>query len=434
MDNQRLLVWATFGMLAWLTYQAWQEDYGPQPAPAPAPAAQEGAAETAVPSQGIESLPSLPAATEDAPQDVQQMPRLDAEPSAAPDDSGIVRVTTDVLEIELNTTGATLQRATILNYPVNKDDPDTLVELLSPTGPSRGAIEIGLIGEGDGPEPNHFALFTTPAGDYELNGADEIVVPFAWTDEAGLSVEKTLRFQRGSYRIDVTQRIVNASDKDWRGAEYAQIVRRSVDPERSMFDVDTYSFDGPIIYDGEKSEKLQRDDLLSDGPFDIRARHGWAGAIQHHFLSAVVPGGDSEYHYNISVDGDTSVASLIRDPAIYVRAGAEFSFETSVFVGPKLQSQLEEIDEPEADGRLRLAHDYFPAAFLVAGQGTRLRRQLGTGHHPGDHPDQIGLLQADQGQRPVNGQNARNPAAHEGAAGPLQGRSPGPEPGDDGAV
>ena len=63
MDNQRLLVWATFGMLAWLTYQAWQEDYGPQPAPAPAPAAQEGAAETAVPSQGIESLPSLPAAT-----------------------------------------------------------------------------------------------------------------------------------------------------------------------------------------------------------------------------------------------------------------------------------------------------------------------------------------------------------------------------------
>ena len=32
MDNQRLLIWTTFGLLLWLTYQAWQQDYGPQPA------------------------------------------------------------------------------------------------------------------------------------------------------------------------------------------------------------------------------------------------------------------------------------------------------------------------------------------------------------------------------------------------------------------
>jgi len=346
-----MLIWATFGMLAWLTYQAWQADY----APAQAPETPQTSEASTAPSQGLESLPSLPEATDDAPQAVQQMPRLDAEaePAATPDGGGIVRVTTDVLEIELSTTGVTLQRAKIRNYPVHKDDPDTVVELLSPTGPDRGAIEIGLIGEGDGPEPNHFALFTTPSSDYELNGADELVVPFTWTDGEGLSVEKTLRFTRGSYRIDIAQRIVNASEEDWRGAEYAQIVKRSYELERSMFDVDTYSFAGPIVYDGEKSEKLKRDDLMSDGPFDDRARNGWVGAIQHHFLSAVVPGGDSEYHYNISVDGDTSVASLIRDPAIYVRARSEFSFATSVFIGPKLQSQLGELHE-----KLTLTVDY----------------------------------------------------------------------------
>ena len=76
-----------------------------------------------------------------------------------------------------------------------------------------------------------------------------------------------------------------------------------------MFDVDSYSFDGPIIYDGEKSEKLDRDDLMSDGPFSIQATDGWVGAIQHHFLSAVVPPADS----------DTSTtyrfAVMSRDPA-----------------------------------------------------------------------------------------------------------------------
>jgi len=349
MDNKRLLIWATFGMLAWLTYQAWQADYGPASVGQTAPATEEGGA----PSQGLDSLPALPAASDDAPQVERQMPSLDQEPPSARRAGGIVRVTTDVLDVEISTTGATVQRVALLKYPVNKDEPDILVELLSPAGLNRGAIETGLIGEGDAPEPNHYALFTVPSHEYTLAGDDEIIVPFSWTDDAGLRVEKTLRFTRGSYRIDVTQRIINDRDSDWRGAEYAQIVRRSRDVERSMFNVDTYSFDGPIIYDGEKSEKLKRDDLADDGPFDIRARNGWVGSIEHHFLSVIVPGGDSEYHYNVSVKGDTSVASLIRDPSIFVRSGSEFSFETSVFVGPKLQSQLELLDE-----NLKLTVDY----------------------------------------------------------------------------
>jgi YidC/Oxa1 family membrane protein insertase len=246
-----------------------------------------------------------------------------------------------------------LQRARIRLYPVNKDEPDKLVELLSPSGPDRGLIQTGLIDEREGPEPNHLALFETPRTDYELNGADDIVVPFSWTDGQGIRVEKEIRFTRGSYRIDIAQRIVNTSDADWRGAEYAQIERRSHEVERSMFDVDTYSFDGPIIYDGEKSEKLKHDDLLSDGPYDIKAGNGWVGSIQHHFLSAVVPSRDAEYRYKISLTGDATVASLIRSPSLHVRSGSEITFLTSVFVGPKLQSQLELLDET-----LKLTVDY----------------------------------------------------------------------------
>ena len=350
MDNQRLLIWATVGMLAWLTYQAWQADY----AQAPAPEAQAPTEGATAPPGDTGSLPSLPDAAADSPQPARETPSLDVDLEPAPQaDSGIVRVTTDVLEVEISTKGATLQRAMLRNYPVNKDDPDTLVELLSPVGPDRGRIQTGLIAEGDGAEPNHLALFSTPSTDYELNGGDEIVVPFTWTDGQGLSVEKQLRFARGSYRVDVMQRIVNSSDADWRGAEYAQLERRSKEVERSMFNVDSYSFDGPIIYDGEKSEKLKRDDLMSDGPFDIKTGNGWVGSIQHHFLSAVVPSKDAEYRFKVAVDGDTSVASLIRSPSLFVRSGDEFAFETSAFIGPKLQGQLEQLDES-----LKLTVDY----------------------------------------------------------------------------
>jgi YidC/Oxa1 family membrane protein insertase len=350
MDNQRLLVWATFGMLAWLTYQAWQADY----AAPPAGETQAPAGEVAAPPGAIDSLPTLPDATADSLQTETQTPSLDVELGPAPQaDSGIVRVTTDVLDVEISTTGATLQRAVLRDYPVNKDDPDTLVELLSPTGPDRGRIQTGLIAEGDSAEANHLALFSTPPRNYELDGDDEIVVPFTWSNGQGITVEKEIRFRRGLYRVDVTQRIVNQGDADWRGAEYAQIERRSHEVERSMFNVDSYSFDGPIIYDGDKSEKLKRDDLLSDGPYDIKAGNGWVGSIQHHFLSAVVPSKDTEYRYKVSVNGDTSVASLIRSPSLIVRPGSEFTFETSAFMGPKLQSQLEELDES-----LKLTVDY----------------------------------------------------------------------------
>jgi len=353
MNNQRLLIWATFGMLAWLTYQAWQADYG-QP---PAVETQDSTEEPTAPPGRIDSVPSLPEAAVDAPQIDEQTPSLDEtqQPVGAvqESDSGIVRVTTDVLEVEINTTGATVQRAVIRKYPINKDEPDKLVQLLSPSGPDLGMIQTGLIAKGEGEDPNHFALFETRSDEYRLNGDDELLVPFTWSDGQGVTVEKEIRFTRGSYRIDITQRIVNASDVDWEGAEYAQILRRSHEIERSMFNVDSYSFDGPIIYDGDKSEKLKRDDLISDGPYDIRAEHGWIGSIQHHFLSAVVPAGESEYHYNIAVTGATSLASFIRSPAIRVRSGSEFTFETTAFVGPKLQGQLEQVDET-----LKLTVDY----------------------------------------------------------------------------
>ena len=353
MDNQRLLIWATFGMLAWLTYQAWQADYA-QP---PALETQAPTEEPTAPPGGIDSLPSLPDAAVDALQEDDQTPTLDdaQQPTGAiqDSDSGIVRVTTDVLEVEINTTGATVQRAVIRNYPINKDEPDKPVQLLSPGGPDVGLIQTGLIAKGDGEDPNHFALFETASDEYMLNGDDELIVPFSWSDGQGITVEKEIRFMRGSYRIDVTQRIVNASGADWEGAEYAQLLRRSREVERSMFNVDSYSFDGPIIYDGEKSEKLKRDDLISDGPYDIRAENGWIGSIQHHFLTAVVPAGDSEYHYNVAVNGATSLASFIRAPAVRVRAGSEFTFETAAFVGPKLQGQLEQLDET-----LKLTVDY----------------------------------------------------------------------------
>jgi YidC/Oxa1 family membrane protein insertase len=346
MDNQRLLVWAAFGLMLWFTYQAWMQDYGPEPLPQTQPAADSVVAPAA---EAPQDLPELP-----APEAADATPDATAVPAERETDGGsaVVRVTTDVLDVEIDTRGGTLQKALLLRYPVDKDRPDVLVQLLKPGPPEVGLLQTGLRSAGEGPEANHLAQFETQATEYRLDGNDELLVTLTWGDGQGVSVRKQYHFSRGSYIIGVQQTVVNESRSEWRGAEYAQIQRQSHPQDRSMFNVDSYSFQGPVIYDGERSTKLNRDDLISDGPMNLTATNGWMAAIQHHFLSAVVPARDSEQRYSVAIRNDVAVASAI-GAAQAVAPGQSHTFESTLFVGPKLQSQLEAVTPT-----LKLTVDY----------------------------------------------------------------------------
>ena len=71
MDNQRLLIWAIFAFLAWITYQTWVQDYGPKPV---APVAEQaGEALTA---------PGITAADEELPA-IADVAQADALPGVA---------------------------------------------------------------------------------------------------------------------------------------------------------------------------------------------------------------------------------------------------------------------------------------------------------------------------------------------------------------
>jgi len=349
MDNQRLLIWAVFGMLAWVTWQQWTADYAPAPVQSPAATDEPLVADPT----DIE-LPQIGDTTVDG-QDVMPdvMPSVDGQPAPSTSDAApAVRVSTDVFEIEISTVGGTLQGATLLNYPVAKDRPDDLVQLLSTDPNQLGLIQTGLRSAGEGAEANHRATFTSRRQSFDLGSADEVVVPLTWTDGAGVTVEKRYRFTRGSYMIVIEQIVTNNSEQPWRGAEYAQLQRRFYEQKRSMFDVDSYSVDGPIIYNGDKSEKLKRDDLIEEGPYEFASEQGWFGSIQHHFVNAVVPEVGTGQRYRVSVRGNTSTASSIGGVSV-VEPGETKTLTTTVFVGPKLQDQLEDIVKS-----LKLTVDY----------------------------------------------------------------------------
>jgi YidC/Oxa1 family membrane protein insertase len=349
MDNQRLLIWAIFAFLAWITYQTWVQEYGPKPV---TPVAEQAGEVVSAPdiTAADDELPAIADVTQ--PDALPGSPDIAAEPvanSSAP----IITVSTDVFDIVISTAGGTLQGATLTGYPVAKDQPDTLVRLLASDGREYGLIESGVRATGGAAEATHLATFEAARRSYELGNAEELIVPLTWQDESGVTVEKRYRFARGSYVIGLEQIVTNGSAAPWRGAEYVRIKGRSVKMERSMFDVDTYSFVGPIVYDGDKSEKLKHDDLIDDGKYEFSSQTGWMGSIQHHFLRAAVPSPGVDYKYDVQAVGDIATSSAIRRSLVTIAPGASETFATTLFVGPKLQEQLEQIDET-----LKLTVDY----------------------------------------------------------------------------
>lgn len=354
MDNQRLLVWAFFGFMLFLTWQAWIEDYSVRPEPPAATGELPGATgnDTAVP----DAVPALQQNDATTPSLERREDADDPQPEATESRGRRITVVTDVLTLEINTVGGTLERAVLPHYPVAKDQPDVPVVLLSPDRGDLGLVVSGVLFE-DGRQdaPTQIAQFETSSTRYDLGSADELRVPLVWTNDEGHRLEKTFVLRRGSYAIEIEQRFLNGSEASWAGGAYAQIQRRAHERERSMLDVDTYSFDGPIIFDGDKSTKLDRDDLIDDGPQEFRSASGWVAAIQHHFLTALVPPVEADgatNRFTVQILNDVAFASVVT-PTVQVQPGADFTFTTTAFVGPKLQSQLEEIHP-----RLTLTVDY----------------------------------------------------------------------------
>lgn len=342
MDNQRLLVWAVFGLMLWLTWQAWRDDYAPRPEPAPAV---DTATPDALPDEPIPEF-APPAAAEST----DELPGLPEAPetAAAPTDR-TVTVRTDLADYVISTRGGSIVEATMRGYPVAKDRPDDLVKLLSTTPGNFGILRTGLRAAA-GESPGHEALFSAPESHYELGDGEELRVPLTWTGDDGISVVKEYVFSRDHYAIQLNQRVRNDSAEAWSADHYTQVVRRFYRPDRSMFDVSSYSFDGPLFFDGRKSEKLDRKEL--EEPFTFTGPNAYFAAIQQHFLIAVLPTPDTNYLYRIARGDDRMTASIVGARQT-VEPGATLNFERTLYVGPKLQSELKELHP-----KLALTVDY----------------------------------------------------------------------------
>jgi YidC/Oxa1 family membrane protein insertase len=336
--NLRIALWAVLAATLYIGYQVWLHDYPPAPAVAVA------AGSTSAP--GGNSLDgTVPTAQSSAPPPAAGTAPAATAPSAEHDSSAtasapVVHVRTDVLDVDVSLAGGELEHAVLPLYPINKKQPDQKVELLNRDGPETlFVMQTGLVGTNGSTAPDQRALFTAPVTTLELKpGEDQLELPLTWTDGHGVTVTKTLTFRRGKYTIGLDYHINNASGTPWSFEPYAQLLRNNPPVQRSYFNVDSYSFKGPAIWDGSKYHKLVLTNK-DDRALDQQISNGWLAALQHHFVAAIVPPVGATYHYQLKVDGNQFLLSA-QGPAQTVAPGTSAASSEQLFVGPKLQAQL----------------------------------------------------------------------------------------------
>jgi YidC/Oxa1 family membrane protein insertase len=332
-NNPRLYLWVALGMLVFLNVEYWMRDYGPRPGETQAPVA--GAPAPATPVNELGNR--VPQGAQSSAAAAAQPAAVPAAPAAAAGDTApVVHVHTDVMDLDISTRGGTLTRADLLAYPkvkgerapvrLENQDPELLYE-----------VQTGLTG-GAGTYPNHLATYESERSDYTLGSAAELKVPLSWR-EAGITVTKTFTFRRGEYAIGLAYEVHNGGTTPWEARPYAQILRNDPRTKSSYFNVESYAFHGPAIHDGTKYRKLDPTST-EDSHLSLEVRDGWIAALQHHFVSAVVPPRGAPWHFTLGISGNQYLLAAT-GPQLSVAPGGSAEFSQALFVGPKLQAQLD---------------------------------------------------------------------------------------------
>jgi YidC/Oxa1 family membrane protein insertase len=187
-----MFLWLGLVLALWINYETWQRDYATPPSPTSVAAAPTGGGQLAatVPQANppvaapdtMAATPAAPVASTPAPAALTD----EAANALPPATLGFVRITTDVLDLDVSLRGGDLIRADLLRYPLVKGA-DERVRLLNSASQHFYFIQTGLTDADGSAQPTHLAAFTAPQTRFALSeGADELRVPLTWVDAQGV--------------------------------------------------------------------------------------------------------------------------------------------------------------------------------------------------------------------------------------------------------
>ena len=332
MDTRRLILVFVFSFSLVMLWEAWQKHNNPQAPLATAPAATATA--------------PVPESSAPAPVSAASVPEGNA--TAGSTKTEIVKVKTDLFVADVSTLGGTIVGLELNNYKASEDKSRNFSLF---DAKHQYAAQSGLIGEA---LPNHKTVFAAVPGSRELAAdAKSIELRLEAPAVDGVKVTKIYTFNRGSYLINVATEIDNGSQKEIAAHAYYQLQRDTTAPAGESRMVSTYT--GPAAYTEQgKYQKINFKDIeKGSAKFVEKSDNGWMAMVQHYFVSAWIPQEKQAREFFVrKLEGgaNPAVTAGVIVPVATVAPGAKASNVVSLYAGPQIQSMLEQLAKPAAEG------------------------------------------------------------------------------------
>lgn len=347
MESARTFLFILFAFLTFLLYQEWQEAHQP-------PATDRAPIESSIESYQSDNLEATSAgekATTD--NDISsQLPEtsLQTQTEQAKQSTQPIEIITDTLRVLISPAAGNLVSAELLNHleTLSKDSP--AINILENRNGRVFLALSGLFGQGAPDFNKNIAYYTAEKTHYQLSdGEDSLSVNLTWVNPQGVEYTKRFTFHRGQYLIDVEYLVNNKSSQKVTNRMYTALKRDTLAPEvQESAGLGMQSYVGPVYSTQEsKYEKYEFDDLLEED-LKLTTKDGWIAILQHYFVTAWVPQSDSTNYI------DTKTKNLGREGLVQIRMtqdwqsiqpGESKTFAAKLYVGPKIQSELEKIAE-----------------------------------------------------------------------------------------
>ncbi|HQS59011.1 MAG: membrane protein insertase YidC [Gallionellales bacterium 35-53-114] len=318
MDFQRVFLFLIFSFSIFLLWEGWQKQQNP---------VQQVVSVNATP------VPSPTLKTIDTP----AKPLVSAQQIQKKGEKIIVK--TDFLRAEISTLGGDIVHIELLKHFDTADKTKPFV-LFQQEDSHKYIAQSGLLGAG---LPTHNTEFSAEFKEYELaKGKETVEISLTSKNSQGAKVIKRYVFHKSSYLIDVNYEVTNLSNENLVSSAYFQLIRDDVEPAGGTMFVPTYT--GPAVYTDK--DKFQKIDFASisknSASVPQTADNGWAGMLQHYFVSAWLPKGNTPREFYVKqLENKLYSVGLIL-PVTEIEPGKSGGISVPLYVGPA-QSSLDAI-------------------------------------------------------------------------------------------
>ena len=191
---------------------------------------------------------------------------------------------------------------------------------------------------------------------YEIAATTKNKVTLVARNINDITLTKTIRLLDNTHQLSITNTIRNDSANDINVRNYETISRDN----NSQGSIMLPTFTGGAYYDeSNKFSKLSFEDIAENTEV-VKAKNSWISMIEHYFFSAWLP--TTNLDKTIYTDYQNSIYTIgSSTDYITLNPGNSVSYDSLMFVGPKLQSEISNL----AEG-LDLTVDYGVLTFLSA--------------------------------------------------------------------